>query len=94
MTYKLEFIPVAKKEWDKLGATIKEQFKKKLAERLNNPHISKNAISGGKNLYKIKLKSAGYRLVYQVDDNRIVVLILAIGQRNRNEVYNKLFSRL
>lgn len=94
MTYKLEFIPVAKKEWEKLGAIIKEQFKKKLTERLNNPHISKDAISGGNNLYKIKLKSAGYRLVYEVDDNRIIVLVLAIGKRNRNEVYNKLSSRL
>ncbi|MCC8376912.1 MAG: type II toxin-antitoxin system RelE/ParE family toxin [Rickettsia endosymbiont of Graphium doson] len=94
MTYSLEFIPVAKKEWDKLDSTIKEQFKKKLKERLKTPRIPKDAISGGNNLYKIKLKSAGYRLVYEVDDNRIIILVLAIGKRNRNEVYNKLSSRL
>ncbi|WP_341795142.1 type II toxin-antitoxin system RelE family toxin [Rickettsia endosymbiont of Rhinocyllus conicus] len=56
--------------------------------------IPKDAISGGNNLYKIKLKSVGYRLVYEVDDNRIIILVLAIGKRNRNEVYNKLSSRL
>ncbi len=39
MTYSLEFIPVAKKEWDKLDSTIKEQFKKKLKERLKTPCI-------------------------------------------------------
>ncbi|MCC8368786.1 MAG: type II toxin-antitoxin system RelE/ParE family toxin [Rickettsia endosymbiont of Oxypoda opaca] len=72
MTYKLQFVPKAKKEWDKLGSTIKEQFKKKLAERLNNPRISKDAINGGNNLYKIKLKSAGYRLVYEADDKCII----------------------
>ena len=93
MTYKLEFVPAAKKEWDKLGATIKDQFKKKLVERLQHPHVPKDAVSGGANLYKIKLKSAGYRLVYEVDDNSITVLVLAIGERNRNEVYKKLFSR-
>ncbi|WP_342170246.1 type II toxin-antitoxin system RelE family toxin [Rickettsia endosymbiont of Seladonia tumulorum] len=42
----------------------------------------------------MKLKSVGYRLVYEVDDNRIIILVLAIGKRNRNEVYNKLSSRL
>jgi len=44
MTYNLEFIPAAKKEWDKLGSTIKEQFKKKLAERLKAPYILKDAV--------------------------------------------------
>ncbi|GAA5251907.1 type II toxin-antitoxin system RelE family toxin [Candidatus Rickettsia kedanie] len=90
MTYSLEFIPTAKTEWDKLGFTIKEQFKKKLSERFKSPHVPKDAVNGGNNLYKIKLRSVGYRLVYEVDDKRIIVL--AIGKRNRNEVYNKLFS--
>jgi mRNA interferase RelE/StbE len=94
MSYKLEFVPAAKKEWDKLGHTIKQQFKKKLAERLEHPHVPKDAISGGSNLYKIKLKSAGYRLVYEVDDMRVIVLVLAIGKRNRDEVYKKLFARV
>ena len=44
MNYKLEFIPIAKKEWDKLGATIKAQFKKKLAERLKQPHVQKDSL--------------------------------------------------
>lgn len=94
MSYELEFIPLAKKEWDKLGAVMKHQFKKKLAKRLENPHIQKDALSGGSNLYKIKLKSIGYRLIYEVDERRIIVLILAIGKRNRNEVYNKVTHRL
>jgi mRNA interferase RelE/StbE len=38
MSCKLEFLPPARKEWDKLGATLREQFKKKLAERLREPH--------------------------------------------------------
>jgi len=46
------------------------------------------------NLCKIKLKSVGYRLVYEVDDYRIVVLVLAVSQRNRNSVYNKAATRI
>ena len=93
MSYKLEFILLAKKEWDKLDSTIKNQFKKKLAERLENPRIPKDSISGNANLYKIKLRSIGYRLVYEVDDTKITILVLAIGKRERSEIYNKLVSR-
>lgn len=34
MTYSLEFLPSALKEWEKLGHTVREQLKKKLRERL------------------------------------------------------------
>jgi len=37
MTYNLEFKPSALKEWKKLGSVVQQQFKKKLAERLDNP---------------------------------------------------------
>lgn len=39
MTYELAFDRRALKEWQKLGHTIREQFKKKLAERLENPRV-------------------------------------------------------
>jgi mRNA-degrading endonuclease RelE of RelBE toxin-antitoxin system len=39
MTYELEFSDKAWKEWQKLGATLRAQFKKKLEERLENPHV-------------------------------------------------------
>ncbi|WP_118808649.1 type II toxin-antitoxin system RelE/ParE family toxin [Haemophilus haemolyticus] len=46
MTYKLTFSPKAKKEWNKLGDTIKSQFKKKLVERLENPYVPADRLSG------------------------------------------------
>ena len=64
MTYNLEFKPQALKEWSKLASTIKEQFKKKLEERLQNPKVEKDKLSGYENVYKIKLKTLGYRLAY------------------------------
>ncbi len=68
MTYELEFKKSALKEWKKLGATIQSQLKKKLTDILNNPHIESAKLSGGNELYKIKLRQAGYRLVYEVND--------------------------
>ncbi len=94
MTYKLEFKKSALKEWDKLGHTIKEQFKKKLKERLESPHVPAAAVSGGQNLYKIKLRQQGYRLVYSVADEIVTVTVIAVGKRDRNEVYEVALSRL
>ena len=44
--------------------------------------------------YKIKLRSAGYRLVYRVYDDRIVVQVIAVGKRERNEVYKAAAGRV
>lgn len=94
MTYSLEFKKSALKEWNKLGHTIKEQFKKKLAERLENPHVPSAALTGASNIYKIKLRQLGYRLVYSVNNTVITVTVIAVGKRDRNEVYDIALSRL
>lgn len=94
MCYSLEFDPRALKEWHKLGATAKAQFKKKLAAILANPIVAKNALTGLPNCYKIKLKAQGLRLVYQVIDDRLVVLVIAIGKRERQAVYHAANARL
>lgn len=88
MTYKLKFEKRAWKEWEKLGHPVKEQFKKKLAERLENPRVPSAKLSGHADRYKIKLRSAGYRLVYQVFDDEVVVSVIAIGKRENSDVYN------
>ncbi|MBC8999127.1 type II toxin-antitoxin system RelE/ParE family toxin [Pseudomonas sp. N40(2020)] len=87
MTYKLEFLPSALKEWNKLGHTLRDQFKKKLAERMTLPRIAADALHGMPDCYKIKLKASGYRLVYQVIDERVVVSVVAVGKRERSSVY-------
>jgi mRNA interferase RelE/StbE len=93
MIYKLEFLPSARKEWDKLGHTLREHFKKKLAERLEGPRIPSDSLHGMPDCYKIKLKSAGYRLVYQVIEERVVVSVVAVGKRERSAVYDRAKQR-
>jgi mRNA interferase RelE/StbE len=87
MTYSLEFLPSAQKEWEKLGATLRSQFKKKLGERLSHPRVATDALRGMPDHYKIKLRSAGYRLVYRVEDERITVVVVAVGRREGSAVY-------
>jgi mRNA interferase RelE/StbE len=94
MNYKLQFLPEALREWKKVNSTIQEQFKKKLEERLKNPHVPNSRLSGADNLYKIKLRSSGYRLAYEVQDEKIVVLVLAVGKRDKGDIYKKMLRRI
>ncbi len=93
MIYELLFHPDALDEWGKLDKPVREQFRKKLAERLLSPHVPSAKLSGQKSRYKIKLRSAGYRLVYDVVDARLVVTVVAVGKRERNAVYKAAASR-
>ena len=87
MSYELQFLPSALKEWGKLGATLQSQFKRKLKERLAQPHVVADVLHGMPSHYKIKLRSAGYRLVYLVEDTAVTVTVVAVGKRERNAVY-------
>jgi mRNA interferase RelE/StbE len=93
MSYKLKFVPTALKEWEKIDNTIQKQFKKKLAERLEDPHLISCKLSGFENHYKIKLRTSGYRLVYEIIDEEIVVMVIAVGKRDKNIVYRKAQKR-
>lgn len=93
-TYELEFVESALKEWKKLDASIRNQFGKKLKERLPEPHIVSARLAGMPDCYKIKLRAAGYRLVYQVQDDRLVVVVVAVGRRDRNEAYRIAAGRI
>ncbi|MDB5725190.1 MAG: addiction module toxin RelE [Novosphingobium sp.] len=94
MSFSLAFLPSARKEWEKLGSNIRGQFKKKLIERLESPHVLSAGLSGMPGCYKIKLRAAGYRLVYRVDDEVVTVVVVAVGRRDRNLVYKIAAGRL
>ena len=93
MTYQLKFLPQALKEWKKLAPPIQTQFKKKLAERVKEPRVPASKLRGYDDVYKIKLRTAGFRLAYEVIDNELVVYVLAVGKRDKNAVYKKLKQR-
>jgi mRNA interferase RelE/StbE len=95
-TYKLVFDGSAEKEFRKLGATIKQQFKKKLGERLLHPHIAADRLYGFENCYKIKLRSVGYRLIYQVREETISVIVISVGKRDsgKDDAYSAAKRRI
>ena len=92
--YSIEFHILALKEWNKLDPSVQHQFKKQLEKRASHPRVPSAELHGDlKNFYKIKLKSVGYRLVYEVIDHRLVIMIIAVGKINRSEVYEDAYRR-
>lgn len=86
--YRLQFLPEAKAEWDKLDGSIRQQFAKVLLRRLDNPRVPAAALTAMPDCYKIKLRSAGFRLVYQVMDDKLLLLTIAVGRRDKSAVYD------
>jgi mRNA interferase RelE/StbE len=61
---------------------------------LLNPRIEANRLHSLPDCYKIKLRSSGYRLVYQVIDHEVVVFVVAVDRRERKQAYRKAAERL
>ena len=94
MIFKLRFHQLALTEWRKLDESIRKPLKKKLSERLENPRVPSAALSGLKDCFKIKLASAGFRVVYRVDEDVLYVTVIAVGKREKNRVYENAHERV
>ena len=93
--YKLKFLPEALKEWHQLDGSIKLIFRKALKKRLIQPKVPGSELHGDlKDCYKIKLRSAGYRFVYRVDDEVVYVTVIAVGKREKSRVYESAQERI
>ncbi|MEH4825453.1 type II toxin-antitoxin system RelE/ParE family toxin, partial [Escherichia coli] len=69
-------------------------FAKKLKKCSENPHIPSAKLRGLKDCYKIKLRASGFRLVYQVIDDMLIIAVVAVGKRERSHVYNLASERM
>jgi mRNA interferase RelE/StbE len=93
MSFELRFHELAWAEWKKLDGSVKTPLKKKLLERLREPRVPSAALSHMPDCYKIKLRQAGYRLVYRVDEQVVFVTVIAVGKRDKSAVYASAASR-
>ncbi|MBU9854367.1 type II toxin-antitoxin system RelE family toxin [Rahnella bonaserana] len=94
MTYTIKFRESAAKEWDKLDKALQQQFAKKLKKCCENPHVPSAKLRGMPGCYKIKLRASGFRLVYEVIDNVLIIAVVAVGKRELSDVYQLASERL
>jgi mRNA interferase RelE/StbE len=93
--YRLKFLPEALAEWNALDGSVKAVLRKLLKKRLVQPRVPGAELHGSlQDCYKIKLRKQGYRLVYEVDDDVVTVLVLAIDKREDMAVYQAALKRL
>lgn len=83
----------ALKEWRRLDGSMREQFQRKLRERLAEPRMEAARV-GMPNCWKSELKSAEYRLVYQVGDETVAVVVIAVVKHERNLVHKIAVKRV
>lgn len=94
-TYQLEFLESALEEWKRLDGSVRQVLKKLLEKRLQSPRVAGGELHGElSDCYKIKLRKQGYRLVYQVQDTRLVVLVIAVDRRDKDKVYAAALARI
>ena len=93
--YRIQFIKESAKDWDKLDNSVKSELMKNLQPRLQNPTLESSRLNGDlSDCYRIKAPKSGYRLVYKVEDEVLVILVIAVGKREDAEVYKSATKRL
>jgi mRNA interferase RelE/StbE len=93
--YRLFFLPDALEEWRDLDGSVQQILKKLLAKRLDNPHVPGGELHGAlASCYKIKLNKQGVRLVYVVEDDKLIVMVLSVDRREDSAAYKSAVERL
>jgi len=85
--YKLHFLSSAQKEFKKLDTPAQKIIKEKLLLLITNPDILKNNIKAlkGEQKGKFRLRINQYRVVFQVKDEELIIIVVRVG--HRKEVY-------
>jgi mRNA interferase RelE/StbE len=85
VTYRLVLEPRAERQLAALDKTIRTRIVRALHRTVQNPHRASNvkALAGG----GFRLRVGDYRVLFDVMDDILVVLIVAVG--HRREVYRR-----
>ncbi len=86
MTWQIEWDDRARKELRSLDFSIQKKILSYLRERAtDNPHNFGRGLVGDKSgLWRYRVED--YRIVCRLEENRLVVLVLAVG--HRKEIYD------
>lgn len=85
MAYKIIFSEPAEKSFAKLDKPVKQRISNFLEERVvPNPNLLKQSLHGNKKgLWKYRV--GDYRIICDIQDQELIVLIIDIG--HRSEIY-------
>jgi mRNA interferase RelE/StbE len=85
MAYEIGFKPAALRQLRKLDTNIQATILTEIERLADNPRpVGCKKLKGETNLYRIRAASS-YRIVYEVQDQKLLVSVIKIG--HRREVY-------
>jgi mRNA interferase RelE/StbE len=89
-TYKIELRPAAVRDIRKLDKSTQKKAVAAIEMLAAEPRPSGvKKLEGKEKLYRIRV-GKDYRIVYRIEDAKLIVLVLAIG--NRKDIYRSLVS--
>ena len=98
MAYKIEFLPEAAREFEALDGSLKKVAAKQIEKLTERPELGEPL---GKRMgidltgyRKIYFGKRGYGIVYEIRRQRLVILIIGIGKRERAEIYREVAQGL
>ena len=87
MEYTVEFRPAVLKSLKRLPRRDLVRIKKKIEELASNlPDPNTTKMKGDNSFHKVR--SGDYRIIYEIQNDRLVILLVKIG--HRKDVYQKL----
>lgn len=98
MTWRVELTEAAEQDFAALDGSLRKLVRKKLAKLEENPFIGEElhnrADADLRGYYKLYFNGTRYRIVYRIENNILVVLIIGIGQRAHGAVYRMVAGRV
>ena len=86
MSYRTEFTSSATRDFSKLTEDIRQRLMPKIDALAHDPRpMGVQKLQGRENRYRIRV--GDYRIVYEIQDEILVVLIVRVG--HRREVYRR-----
>ena len=87
MAWTIEFLSSAAKQFKKLDPPVQKRILRYIHERVAEaPHHYGKSLSGDQT-GRVRYRIGDYRLICQIEDERLTVLVLTVG--HRREVYRK-----
>lgn len=85
--YRIEFAPAADRDFRALAEDVRRRLRPRIDALAENPRPhGVETLEGEESLHRIRV--GDYRIIYQIRDDVLVVLIVRIG--HRREVYRNL----
>jgi len=80
VTYRLEMAAIAERQLKKLPREIQQRLTARIRELPDRPRpLGCRKLLGYQDVYRIRV--GHYRVIYSVDDEKVIVIILKLGHR-------------